>query len=129
MSNRDAVLWTAELLEQILLHLDMRTLLTAAQLVRRQWRDLITTSPTLQQALYFKPVAQASGPRTPNPLLAEVFPPWFRLDLDQRSPLVCRDNFRELRIGRTWLRRAFMHPAATWRRMLVQQPPVLQLGR
>ncbi|KAH6889207.1 hypothetical protein B0T10DRAFT_572557 [Thelonectria olida] len=50
---RDNVFGTYELFEFILSHLDMRTLLIAAQKVCKQWRDLIAVSPLLQQQLFF----------------------------------------------------------------------------
>ncbi|KAH8161535.1 hypothetical protein CIB48_g6698 [Xylaria polymorpha] len=135
-SSGDAVLQTAELLEGVLLQLDMRTLLTTAQLVSRQWHELITTSPALKQALYFEPIARLSGPATQNPLLAEVFPPWFpkptkneQRDITSSLKMTNREDFSGLPMAQASRRHAFMHPSATWRKMLVQQPPVLRLGR
>ncbi|KAI8945490.1 hypothetical protein F4801DRAFT_124818 [Xylaria longipes] len=135
-SSRDAVLHTAELLQEILLQLDMRTLLTSAQLVSRQWHELITSSPALKQALYFEPVPWASGSATQNPLLAEVFPPWFpeetkdeQVDGTKPPKMINREDFRSLPMAKASRRHAFMHPSATWRHMLVQQPPILSLGR
>ncbi|KAI1368202.1 hypothetical protein F5Y08DRAFT_10842 [Xylaria arbuscula] len=134
-SNCDAVLQTPELLQEILLHLDMRTLLTSAQLVNRQWHELITTSPVLQQALYFEPIASSSDPATQNPLLSELFPYWFREESrceGSETPgpaLIGREEFSGLPMARKSRRHAFMYPRASWRRMLVRQPPVLKLGR
>ncbi|KAI1122181.1 hypothetical protein F5Y10DRAFT_254641 [Nemania abortiva] len=135
LSSRDAVLQvlqTAELLQEILLHLDMRSLLTAAQRVSRQWRELITTSPPLQRALYFKPVVRAaSRPTTLNPLLVKIFRLWFKPSRRHLRYAIChlhRDHFKRLPIAQASRRQAFMHPTATWRQMLVQQPPVLRLG-
>ncbi|KAI0455926.1 hypothetical protein F5B21DRAFT_470190 [Xylaria acuta] len=135
-SSRDAVLQTAELLQEILLQLDLRTLLTTAQLVSRQWHELITSSPALKQALYFEPIVRPSGPATHNPLLAEVFPPWFPKQTKDEQPdvtkppkMINREDFGSLPMAQASRRHAFMHPDATWRRMLVQQPPVLRLGR
>ncbi|KAI3320615.1 hypothetical protein HD806DRAFT_505697 [Xylariaceae sp. AK1471] len=132
-SSRDTVLQTAELLEGILGQLEIRTLLTSTQLVNRRWRELITQSPTLQQALYFKPIAPTSGPARKNPLLANVFPLWFQEYDKQASdkfPQLCRmTDFQKLPMADKSRRETFMHPNATWRRMLVQQPPALRLGR
>ncbi|OJJ30464.1 hypothetical protein ASPWEDRAFT_46060 [Aspergillus wentii DTO 134E9] len=44
-----------EILENILLHTDMCTLLTSAQRVCHHWHNLITESHNLQAALFFKP--------------------------------------------------------------------------
>ncbi|KAK3936401.1 hypothetical protein QBC46DRAFT_345621 [Diplogelasinospora grovesii] len=51
-----AVLFIPELLEAILLHIDMVTLLVSASRVSRHWRDVISKSSKLQEALFFKPV-------------------------------------------------------------------------
>jgi hypothetical protein len=39
------------------------------------------------------------------------------------------NDFKKLRMADASRREAFMHPNATWRRMLVQQPPALRLGQ
>ncbi|KAI1745117.1 hypothetical protein F4680DRAFT_443600 [Xylaria scruposa] len=119
-----AVLQTAELLQEILLQLDMRTLLTAAQLVNRQWHALITSSPPLKRALYFDPIAQSSSPATINPLLVEAFPPWYQI----AEQLVRKEDFHGLPMAQESRRPAFMNLSASWRHMLVQQPPSLRLG-
>ncbi|KAI0906546.1 hypothetical protein F4823DRAFT_74798 [Ustulina deusta] len=136
LSSRDAVLQTAELLEEILLQVDMRTLLTTAQLVSRQWHDLITSSPALKQALYFEPIVRPKGPTTQNPLLVEIFPLWFPKETKDEQPgipkppkMKRREDFRSLPMAQASRRDAFMHPTATWRYMLVQQPPALRLGQ
>src|SRR5690625_2582029 len=49
------VLDTSELLELILVHVDMQTLLTSAQRTSRTWHALIATSPPLQRRLFFLP--------------------------------------------------------------------------
>lgn len=58
----EAVLLTPELLEIILLHLDMTTLLVSAQRVSRHWLCVIAGSTKLQQALFFKPIAPPVKP-------------------------------------------------------------------
>ncbi|KAI1756426.1 hypothetical protein F4782DRAFT_486133 [Xylaria castorea] len=135
-SSRDAVLQTAELLQEILLQLDMRTLLTTAQLVSRQWHELIMSSPALKQALYLEPIVRPSGPATPNSLLAEVFPLWFpketrdeQRDVTKPPKMINREDFGSLPMAEASRRLAFMNPRASWRHMLVQQPPILKLGR
>jgi hypothetical protein len=49
---RSAVFGTTELFEQILLQVDMKTLLLS-QRVDSQWRDFITDSPALQKKSCF----------------------------------------------------------------------------
>ncbi|KAI0474448.1 hypothetical protein F4859DRAFT_483241 [Xylaria cf. heliscus] len=143
IASRDAVLQTAELLQEILLQLDMRTLLTAAQLVSRQWHELIKSSPALRQALYLEPTTRPSGPgpgpgpgpATQNPLLTDIFPLWFpketngeQQDVPRPRMMIERGDFDGLPMAQDTRRHAFLHPSATWRRMLVQQPPALRLG-
>lgn len=108
-----------EMLEEILLEVDMRTLLTSAQRVSQWWRDVITDSPRIQQRLFLRPITENSRPEC-NPLTADIL----------------RCILREKRL---WLYRmagnytyddppgrvaAFRDPNAVWRRMLLQQPVV-----
>jgi hypothetical protein len=55
-----AVLATAELLELILLNLPIKDILFA-QKVCKQWKQLIDSSPLLQQALFLKPAPASSA--------------------------------------------------------------------
>ncbi|GME22633.1 f-box domain protein [Neofusicoccum parvum] len=146
-AGRDQVFRTPELLELILLHLPMRDLLLA-QRVCQTFRTLVRTSPTLQQALFFKPLPatalpQPSSPsylrshpsRKPtaeswerNPLLIPDFWPWFDRDdpTNKYSPtLRDPDTLKTLPLATE--RRVWLRPEASWRRMLVVQPPVGQL--
>jgi hypothetical protein len=65
----------AELLEPILLSLDMRTLLTSALGVCRQWRDLIQGSILLQSAPFLRSEEEPAGSCEVkfNPLLVDLF--------------------------------------------------------
>lgn len=118
----EKVVSTAELLELILLHLDLRTLLTAAQRTCRYWNVLIRDSPSLQKHLYLMPDENIS--KSWNPLLAEVFPSFFS-----------RDGGSAAEFGRFTFATfdmikypdkitAYNRKGASWRRMLVQQPPI-----
>ncbi|OGM47397.1 hypothetical protein ABOM_002583 [Aspergillus bombycis] len=123
---------TPELLESILLQLDLRTLLTSAQRTCRTWRNLIKESPVLQRALFFMPRSGDShGRKVPNPLLAEAFPFVFDTAMDGRVPAYrtgeCLSTFRMAKYPET--QAAFLRREASWRRMLVQQPPVFKLAR
>ncbi|KAJ6508681.1 hypothetical protein C8R45DRAFT_449819 [Mycena sanguinolenta] len=114
------VLSTPELLEQILVQLPIRDLLVAAPLVSKTWHA-VTLSPTLQRTLFFEPDPLASSSkRVQNPLLAETFPPfafcegklWLgSLDAIEATPWSKAPD-------------AFKREEASWRRMLVSQPPV-----
>lgn len=79
------VLSTVELLENILLQLPMKDILLA-QKVSRHFQTLITASPALQQALFFRPLqitctedASITIHRI-NPLLQERFLLWYGID-------------------------------------------------
>lgn len=50
-----AVLFTPELLEMILLHIDMKTLLLS-QGVSKDWASIMASSLAIQQVLFFQPV-------------------------------------------------------------------------
>ncbi|KAJ6464461.1 hypothetical protein C8R45DRAFT_1107358 [Mycena sanguinolenta] len=77
MSNsQDAVLSTPELLELTLSHLLIRDLLVTAQLVCKTWHSLILT-PALQRALFFAPDPSYRAERIRNPLLTDMFTPFF----------------------------------------------------
>jgi len=186
-SAMESVLRTPELLEAILLQVDMTTLLTSALRVDRNWHDLMTTSPAIQQNLFFK-----SGPLPPsrttlpspgivqdhrhrddfydkdcpnrnnwpviNPLLEKKFGRLFfdtgsarwlfsAASIFNRMPWSRRAIALALAESRTeevdWsdeglgpqalleekeARRRFTRSGASWRRMLVSQPPPLSLG-
>ncbi|RYP06241.1 hypothetical protein DL764_003255 [Monosporascus ibericus] len=124
-ARRFQVLNTPELLEAILLKLDIRTVISSAQLVNRQWHDLITKSPAIQQAIFFKPLEAADGASSQNPLLTELFPPFFDGKNETHSAFYA---FEELAMARQERLAAFRRKGASWRRMLVQQPPVRELG-
>jgi len=154
---RQIALSIPELLEAILLGLDMVTLLVAAPRVSRIWNAAIRDSPAIQQALYFRPVAAAalvgtehsSDSATPgegsgarpepvfNPLLVAKFGPCFfdfgetygrlrRAGSFYRLPWT--SSTREPAADEAADRRRFTRRCASWRRMLVSQPPPPCLG-
>jgi hypothetical protein len=165
------VLTTPELLETILLHLDTRTLLVSAQRVCQTWKVLIQTSPTIQQALFFRPTASnpnskkanlhghaksicnsllssplkkdtiseqgsMNGDKFPcsqpiyNPLLVQAFPPFFPLvyegDLtEEEKRQKSLFSFKRLdMLSSQEKKTAYMRKEASWRKMLLCQPPV-----
>ncbi|KAJ5966088.1 hypothetical protein N7481_012802 [Penicillium waksmanii] len=73
------------IVEIILLHLDIRTVLTKAQRTCRTWNNVIQEFPSIQKHLFFEPTEEIDGEKIPNPLLAEVFPSFFPLDLKKFS--------------------------------------------
>jgi hypothetical protein len=165
------VLTTTELLEIILIHLDTRTLLVSAQRVCQTWKVLIQTSPTIQQALFFRPTAPnpnskraklhghaksiwnslLSSPsekdtnseqgsmneeETPciqpiyNPLLAQAFPQFFPPAYERKLTAneerhTSRFSFKDLdMLTSPEKKTAYMRREASWRKMLLRQPPV-----
>lgn len=148
------VLSTPELLESILLHLDPRTLLTTAQLISTAFLAVITSSPRLQRALFFCPVPPTTTTFTPNPLLLWAFPclmpvlppqpnglagtpphpstlfipagSYGRGPRDDRNEILPMTDVR-FDGGRRNL--AFTRKGASWRRMLVCQPPAMRVAR
>ncbi|OQE12428.1 hypothetical protein PENVUL_c001G07691 [Penicillium vulpinum] len=134
MSAQDVALGTVEVLENILLHLDLQSILTSAQRVCHPWQDLISTSPSLQKHLFFRPDWHRKD-KQPNPLLASTFPAWFS-DLPTFKQQ-CKDD--SIKIGRHGINSSwdldqpsqyasFMGKNASWRRMLVQQPPIVGIA-
>lgn len=114
-----------EILESILLQLDNQTLLTAAQQTCRAWRELIYGSLSLQKALFFLPeehCGRKDEERTQNPLLVQRFPSFFG-HTKSVSLLPSLDMIKTPKKLEAYLR-----PEASWRRMLVQQPPRLAIG-
>ncbi|KAL3438220.1 hypothetical protein BDV09DRAFT_118507 [Aspergillus tetrazonus] len=172
ISATERALSIPELLEQILLHLDMQDLLTSAQRVNKRWQHIISTSPRLQQTLFFRPIAPPARPsrqytafpKTPlgaarrrelspyraqvratlNPLLVKQFgseffntgsdscqclSDWVYLDAGMQAPWSVKVGSSLLRPDERGAReRAFRHPNASWRRMLVSQPPQPGVG-
>ncbi|PYI31899.1 hypothetical protein BP00DRAFT_425329 [Aspergillus indologenus CBS 114.80] len=135
------VLALPELLELILFSLDERTLLTSAQRVSTHWHGTIQKCAALQEKLFFKPCRRrrrrtASDPENNtrsdssptqqptliNPLLTAAFPVFFPPRPWRYG--VCGLDF----VTDPAKRAAFLRPEASWRSMLVQQPPAYSLG-
>ncbi|KAJ6505376.1 hypothetical protein C8R45DRAFT_894667 [Mycena sanguinolenta] len=118
MSAQDRVITTPELLELILAQLPMRILLVTAPLVSKTWQA-ITLTPTVQRALFLLP--DPSSEPVQNPLLAELFPPFFPTESEGQSQRCTPETISAL----PWAKApdAFKRAEASWRRMLVTQPP------
>ena len=136
-------LQTPEILENILLCVDERSLLTSAQRVCKYWHAIISVSPSLQKHLFLKPDWDRKTRSTSN-LLTEAFPVWFipssypggipqdgiciinsnvSMQSREKNPTV----FDTLPLALPHKNEAFMRNDATWRHMLVQQPPIPSL--
>ncbi|KAJ6538562.1 hypothetical protein DFH09DRAFT_79119 [Mycena vulgaris] len=118
---KNMVIFTPELLELVLSYLPMRDLLITAPLVSKTWQA-ITLSPALQRALFFQP--DPSAARVQNPLLAEMFPPFFAPERDGHWPGKA-SSIKSM----PWSKApdAFKREEASWRRMLVIQPPAQKM--
>lgn len=131
MAAREKLFGTTEILENVLLCVDQRTLLTSAQRVCRTWQQLIAESPKLQQHLFLRP-APESVTTVVNPLLAEKFPHWFSQKVgdgnEQFTPFEPGD-LESYDLARESRNTAFIHEGATWRKMLPRQPPVYSFVR
>jgi hypothetical protein len=111
-----------EILVMILRHLDLLTLLTSAQLVCQEWRQLIIATTSLQEILYFKSEdTLSSRSRLINPLLQERFPHCFPVDPEtiMAEDLPLHFDISDER---------FLRKEASWRRMLISQPSIKTLG-
>ena len=122
---------TPELLEAVLLHLPPHDLLATAPLVSHSFHNAIRSSTSIQQALFLRPRIrpQSSAEWTLNPLLQTAFPPFFNLRIIGgffNSPSDA--DFRCLDWNKSPARRrAYKRKGASWRRMLVVQPPIVTL--
>ncbi|KAJ4293605.1 auxilin-like clathrin-binding protein required for normal clathrin function [Kalmusia sp. IMI 367209] len=139
---------TPELLEMILSKLPLRDLLLA-QRTCKAWHVLISDSPTLQALLYFRPAIPSSLPKstssyTLNPLLSSAFPFIFNPNKilskeeaadwdilwgnkeDPPTPTPNMDTCVKAFLYTSWNRRpeVWRRKEASWRRMLVSDPPV-----
>ncbi|KAK8008088.1 hypothetical protein PG991_010639 [Apiospora marii] len=137
---RDNVLATPELLEIIFAFTEVRNLLVSGQSVCKLWRDVIAQSPRLQKHLFFQPEGEralgdgerrADIPATPNPLLQHAFKDFFFPGHQERSVRFTLTSLRQLPIADMKNGRmrhsAFIRAGASWRSMLVSQPPPREL--
>jgi hypothetical protein len=133
------VLSIFELLEQILLSLSMFDLLRAGSVCVR-WHSIIKASPRIQRALYFLPKEVPLKPTNadfkPNPVLAAAFADNFEFSrpmglyhIWQRDSKAPKAFCTEILLHNTmdsW-RECVKYKHASWRRMLMTQPPVVNV--
>ncbi|PLB46120.1 hypothetical protein P170DRAFT_512694 [Aspergillus steynii IBT 23096] len=125
-----------ELMEQILLHLDMRTLLTSAR-VCSSWNTVIRDSPKIQTALFFRPMPETetqNHPRTTNPLITQImwpqfFSTYFNTDPPRKiqwgAPVSALAPLKDRLITDTI--KPYLRAEASWRKMLLKQPPTSRI--
>ena len=128
-----------KILEFIFLAVDLQTVLTGVVRVCQQWQSIVLKSTPLQRHLFFEPVelptssTKVERARRLNPLLQEAFPLWFQLP-EHRPDVWAGFAHQPTAMARTphtrqpEARKALTRRGATWRRMLVQQPPLYKLG-
>ncbi|KAJ7301748.1 hypothetical protein DFH08DRAFT_667471, partial [Mycena albidolilacea] len=112
------VISTPELLELILSCLPMRDLLVTAPLVSKTWQAL-TLTPALQRTLFFRP--DLSSEPAQNPLLLMLFPPFFAAEKPRRWSWPDAEAIQSMPCAKA--PEVFKRREASWRRMLVIQPP------
>lgn len=118
-----------EILEMILAQVDMRTLLTSARRVSRSWFNLISTSSSIQKALFFTPIKDSEWgikEKILNPLLTEAFPSLF--PAKERRYGYCFTICKLPMTKDASNMARFIRKDASWRKMLVQQPPISGIG-
>ncbi|KAI0121130.1 hypothetical protein BJ170DRAFT_146273 [Xylariales sp. AK1849] len=127
------VLDTSELLQEIILHLDIRTVLTSAQLVSHRWHALVSESPRIQRHVFLRSDHVSRRDRVRNPLLAQTFPHWFPPPFVKPWPhwgkeqqALRRPVFDEMALA-TRIDAFMQQKNVSWRRLLISQPPVTQL--
>jgi len=121
-----------ELLENILLHADTRTLLISGQRVCRDWNEMIKASPRLQEHLFLKPSTFPVSDkchRLRNPLLEDILWAQFFLKQQQNSESKLADVSRfPLREADRLKLKTYLRKDASWKQMLLQQPPTSSIG-
>ncbi|KAH8199343.1 hypothetical protein TruAng_006475 [Truncatella angustata] len=140
------VFTTWELVEIIMLHLEMRELLVTGQRINVFCHTVVQKSALLQQRLFFQPVAEemrcnvsSSGDVVANPLLADHFyqffqdlpatTSWGRAPNDGEAPQhkSLRRSAPLLDLHPTRREAALNRRGASWRSMLLSQPPPTRL--
>ena len=120
------VLSTPELLEAILRQLPIHDLLVTAQVINHNFHAAIRSSCALQEALFFRPKSRTrTDSYATNPLLQKKFPPFFDSCSDNNGlDFAGEKDFEKLEWNSSPRKRqAYARKEASWRRMLVAQPP------
>ncbi|GKZ46785.1 hypothetical protein AbraIFM66951_009940 [Aspergillus brasiliensis] len=139
MESPHQIFLIPEVLESVLLHLDLSTILLS-QRVCHLWNALIQTSPSLQTALFFRPEleppTQNEKPeRAINPFLNQLLnhfvsnhEPGHDTAVSSYLFLFGTPNKSDPSLLELKQKHAYLRPEASWRGMLLHQPPVLSLA-
>ncbi|PMD32557.1 hypothetical protein L207DRAFT_518480 [Hyaloscypha variabilis F] len=119
-----------EVLEAILLNCQPRYLLVDAQRVNRTWHSTVRCSPALQRSLFFE-ICPRNDNREPefNPLVSAAFPPFFKHNPDVEDDAKwTQESLSRMDWNSSLLKRdAYSRKEASWRQMLVLQPPIMEV--
>ncbi|KAE9382252.1 hypothetical protein N431DRAFT_425683 [Stipitochalara longipes BDJ] len=120
-----------EVLEAILLNIQPRHLLVDAQRVNRTWHSTVKYSPALQRLLFFEACPKNDN-REPefNLLLIAAFPPFFNHNPDVEDDAKwTQESLSRIDWNSSLPKRdAYSREEASWRQMLVLQPPITELN-
>ncbi|KAA8642797.1 uncharacterized protein ATNIH1004_009549 [Aspergillus tanneri] len=117
------IFYIVEILEEILLQTEIRTLLISATTVCHFWRNVIQGSSDLQATLFFKP-SKKRRRRNQNPFIqTDLWPDVFlrRHSMSPNRP--SHDEIDMYPIMDPNKENAYLRNEASWRRMLLYQPP------
>ncbi|KAL3441818.1 hypothetical protein BJX65DRAFT_243381 [Aspergillus insuetus] len=107
----------------------MRPLINC-QRVCRLWHDIIEASDTLQEALFLKVSERqisSSNPSKRHPVVRHLI--WPSLQKYREAQWLKRRRFGKNKRYFFSGERAYLRPEASWRRMLLQQPPTGRIGK
>lgn len=138
---RDRFFAIDELVSLFLHQADILVLMNC-QRVSRLWKDIIDQSRQIQESLFLTPTSSESDEVTLNPVLTSHFGPLFfcrrsRLESGKialRSAEIRYSDLETMPWARDGIdfnapaRQAFARKEASWRRMLVSQPPISRLS-
>jgi hypothetical protein len=120
-----------EILETILLNIPPRDLLVDVQRVNRTWHNTAKGSPAIQRLLFFEPCPEYEN-RDPefSVLLNEAFPPFFNHNPDDdEHPKWTQESLSRIDWNSGPAKRdAYSRKEASWRQMLVVQPPITRIN-
>ncbi|KAI1808616.1 hypothetical protein F4811DRAFT_569424 [Daldinia bambusicola] len=132
-SARDHVFGVAELLGIVLSFLGNRDLLVNVQRVSKRWRDVIQASPMIQKSLFLRPTLTPWAPHqvyTINCLCTAIIPVTFTIlsvgggTWRYIMPYVHLSTEARAQCWTFEFIRKWFVDNASWRRMLVSQPPI-----
>ncbi|GKZ60346.1 hypothetical protein AnigIFM49718_006688 [Aspergillus niger] len=141
MDSPHQIFLIPEVLEPVLLNLDTTTLLLS-QRVCHLWNSLIKTSPSLQTALFFRPRKESSTStpalkpkRTVNPLMNKLLKHFisnhgssFHRDFSSYLSRFGPHKSSSPSTSELERRHPYLCPEASWREMLLHQPPAPTLA-